>query len=67
MGLKRGPKLEVIGAIIGLVVAVASAWGMRDRVRAVDILALFAGGFGAGVGLILAITKLRAARAAKNA
>lgn len=67
MAIKRGPRLELIGAVIGLMLACTSAWGMRDRVRAVDILALFAGGFGAGVALILAIVKLRAARAERQA
>ena len=44
-------RLRVVGALLSLVVALTVALGMRDRVRLVDILALFAGGMGAGVGI----------------
>ncbi len=44
-------RLRVVGALLSLVVALTAALGMRDRVRLVDILALFAGGMGAGVGV----------------
>lgn len=63
----KTPRRELIIAVIGLVVAFVSAWGMLDRVRAVDILALFAGGLSAGVALGVAITKVKAAKAAPPA
>src|SRR5690242_9450396 len=44
-------RLQLIGSLLSIVVAAAAALGMRDRVRMVDILALFAGGVGAGVAL----------------
>lgn len=44
-------RLQLIGSLLSIVVAAAAALGMRDRVRLVDILALFAGGMGAGVGV----------------
>lgn len=47
-------RLQLIGALLSLVVALTAALGMRDHVRLVDILALFAGGMGAGVGVATA-------------
>lgn len=44
--------LQIVAALLSLVIAVSAALGMRDRVRLVDILALFAGGMGAGVTLV---------------
>lgn len=44
-------RLQIFGALLSLVVAFTAALGMRDRARLVDILALFAGGMGAGVGV----------------
>lgn len=52
-------RLQLIGSLLSVVVAAAAALGMRDRVRLVDILALFAGGMGAGVTLAMAARDLR--------
>lgn len=52
-------RLQLVGALLSLVVAFTAALGMRDRVRLVDILALFAGGMGAGVGVATAARALR--------
>ena len=56
-------RLQLIGSLLAVVVAAAAALGMRDRVRMVDILALFAGGVGAGVALA---QMGQAAREARN-
>ena len=58
-------RLQLIGSLLSVVVAVAAALGMRDRVRLVDILALFAGGLGAGVAIAQMAQAARAARARK--
>lgn len=67
MPTPKDPRRELLVAVLGLVVAFAAAWGMRDRVRAVDIIGLFAGGLAAGVALGVAISKVRAGRAAPRA
>lgn|GEM_PF-1558650 len=54
--------LELVGAIIGTIVALLTALALIGKVRAVDVVALFAGGFAAGAGLVGALTKFRAAR-----
>ncbi|MBP9144865.1 MAG: hypothetical protein KBI44_10310 [Thermoanaerobaculia bacterium] len=58
-------RLQLVGSLLSIVVAAAAALGMRDRVRLVDILALFAGGMGAGVALAQMAQAARAARARK--
>jgi hypothetical protein len=58
-------RLQIVGALLSVVVAAAAALGMRDRVRQVDILALFAGGLGAGVAIAQMAQAARAARARK--
>ena len=63
----KSPRKELLVAIAGLVVAAVAAWGMRERVRAVDLITLFAGGLGAGVALGVAISKVRAAKGAPSA
>jgi hypothetical protein len=55
-------RLQVVGAVLSVVVAATAALGMRDRVRQVDILTLFAGGMGAGVTLAQIAAAARAAR-----
>jgi hypothetical protein len=52
-------RLQLIGAVLSVVVALAAALGMRDRVRLVDIVALFAGGMGAGVAIATAAREAR--------
>ena len=54
--------LGVVAAVAGATVAVMSALQMQGRVRTVDILTLFAGGVGAGVGLVGAIVEIRRSR-----
>jgi hypothetical protein len=58
-------RLQLMGSLLSVVVAAAAALGMRDRVRLVDILALFAGGLGAGVAIVQMAQAVRAARARK--
>ena len=58
----RRPTLELIGAIIGVAIAAFGAAALIGKVRAVDVVALFAGGFAAGAGFVGALTKYRAAR-----
>ena len=58
-------RLQLIGSLLSVVVAAAAALGMGDRVRLVDILALFAGGLGAGVAIAQMAQAARAARARK--
>lgn len=53
-------RLQLIGALLSVVVAATSALAMRDRVRLVDILALFAGGMGAGVTVAQIAASIRA-------
>ena len=60
----KSPKRELIIAILGLGLAAFSAWSMKDRVRLVDIVTLFAGGVAAGVSLGTAIAKHRASKGA---
>jgi hypothetical protein len=61
-GSARG-RLKLVGAGLSVLVALAGALGMQDRVRLVDILTLFAGGMGAGVGLAGGAADFRAHRA----
>lgn len=58
----RRPTLELIGAIVGVAVAAFGAAALIGKVRAVDVVALFAGGFAAGAGFVGALAKFRAAR-----
>lgn len=60
----RRPTLELIGAIIGVAIAAFGAAALVGKVRAVDVVALFAGGFASGAGLVGALHKFRAARKA---
>ena len=55
-------RIGLIGAAAGLAVGLLSALQMVDRVRLVDIVTLFAGGMGAGVGLVKAVTDYRKTR-----
>ncbi|MEO8195334.1 MAG: hypothetical protein ABI689_01295 [Thermoanaerobaculia bacterium] len=51
--------LQIIAGLLALGIALLAALGMRDRVRLVDILALFAGGMGAGVTLVQVVRTVR--------
>jgi len=55
-------RIGLIGAVAGLAVSLLSALQMIDHVRLVDIVTLFAGGMGAGVGLVKAVTDYRKTR-----
>jgi hypothetical protein len=55
-------RFQIIGALLSVLVALTAALTMRDRVRLVDILALFAGGMGAGVSLVQVAQGLRRSR-----
>jgi len=55
-------RIGVIGAAAGLAVSLLSALQMIDHVRLVEIVTLFAGGMGAGVGLVKAVIDHRQAR-----
>jgi len=55
-------KIGLIGAAAGLAVSLLSALQMIDHVRLVEIVTLFAGGMGAGVGLVKAVIDHRQAR-----
>ncbi|MCX6122749.1 MAG: hypothetical protein NTX44_14150 [Ignavibacteriales bacterium] len=54
-----GKRLSLIAAVIGVLAAILGVIQMIDRIRVVDILLLFFGGFGAGAGLIKAIMDYR--------
>jgi hypothetical protein len=58
--LKR--KIGVMVAAAGLAASLLSAMQMIDHVRLVEIVTLFAGGMGAGVGLVKAVIDHRQAR-----
>ena len=49
MNDRRKRILRTLGLLASLTVAVASAASMVGKLRTVDVVALFAGGFGAGV------------------
>jgi hypothetical protein len=57
----RRPGVPLLIAIISIVVALLAASGLSDRVRWVDIVTLFGSGFGAGAGLVSALTRIRQA------
>ncbi len=62
----RRQRLELIGTLLGFAVAGYGAWSMRGHLRAVDILTLFGGGFGAGASFVALVAKRRAARPSPN-
>lgn len=55
-------RFQIVGTLLSLLVALTAALAMRDRARLVDILALFAGGMGAGVSLVQLVQELRRSR-----
>ncbi|RPI06293.1 MAG: hypothetical protein EHM64_03550 [Ignavibacteriae bacterium] len=55
-------RLGLVGSILGIVVAFFGAYQMIGRIRTVDILTLFFGGFGAGAGMIKMILDYRKER-----
>ncbi len=59
-------RIGLISAIACLAVAALGAAQMLDRIRLVDILTLFVGGFGAGAGMVKAIIDFRAQRKAEK-
>ncbi len=65
-GERRRLALHVVAAGLSIGVALLAAWGMRDRVRTVDIVALFAGGVGAGTTLVNLVRTWRARRSGQE-
>ena len=58
---RRAQRFAAISTVLGAVISLVSAFGMRDTVRLVDIFALFFGGMGTGAGLAsLAVARARA-------
>lgn len=57
-------KLSVVSTVVGVLSAVASALAMRDHVRLVEIVGLFASGVGTGAGIAVAMAGRRARRVA---
>ena len=51
--------LQMFGTILAVVMALVGALSNAGRIRFVDILLLFVGGFGAGAGMMNMIAKLR--------
>ena len=56
-------KLATFSTVLGAVLALLGALQMRDHVRLVDILTLFAGAFGAGAGVASLVAARRRRRA----
>jgi hypothetical protein len=52
-------RLGLMAAMIGISAALLGALQSIDRMRVVDILMLFFGGFGAGAGLVKAVLDYR--------
>jgi hypothetical protein len=52
-------RLGIIGTMLGIFVAVIGAYQMIGNIRTVDIIILFFGGFGAGVGTVKTILDYR--------
>lgn len=59
-------RIGLIGAICGIIVAVLGAVQMADRLRLVDIITLFVGGFGAGAGMVKTIIDYKNSRKRKK-
>jgi hypothetical protein len=58
----RRPGVPLLIAGVSILVAVLAASGLSDHVRWVDIVTLFGSGFGAGAGLVSALTRARQSR-----
>jgi hypothetical protein len=55
-------KLSLMALVLSAVVAILSALTMRDHVRLVEIVTLFASGVGTGASLVGALMRRRAGR-----
>jgi hypothetical protein len=55
-------RFQIAATMLSLLVAMMAALAMRDRARLVDIVALFAGGMGAGASLVQMVLELRRSR-----
>lgn len=60
--MPKREKLALGVAVVSCVVAVVAALKVVGQVRLVDAIALFAGGFGAGAGLVGAVIRHRQRR-----
>lgn len=61
----RRERLKRVAGLVSMVASLAAAWSLSDRVRAVDLLTLFAGGavFGTTGVMLVRSWRERAARA----
>jgi hypothetical protein len=59
-------KLDILVLVLSTLLAIVSAMSMRDHVRVVEILGLFASGIGTGAGIaaFVARRRLQAGRSA---
>ena len=64
MTAKTQRNLNLIAALISVLVAANTAFGMVGRVRAVDVALLFSTGMSAGATLAMGIRKFKEARSA---
>lgn len=55
-------RLTMLATLVSTAIALLGALALIDRVRLVDVLALFFGGFGAGAGLAASIVQQRKLR-----
>jgi hypothetical protein len=63
MGRPRSTKRELLAAAVSLVIGIIGAVDLIGHpARLVHVLTIFAGGFGAGVGLSRALDRLRSER-----
>src|SRR6185436_4114962 len=60
---QKKPALALLAAVLSAAVGLIGALALKDRVRLVDIIQLFAGGAGAGAGIAAAIAVARGSRA----
>ena len=60
------PVLLLFATIVSIGLSVSTAVSMAPRVRTVDILSIFAGGFASGVSLISLVVAYRYARARRE-
>lgn len=59
-------KMQILGTVLSIGVALTGALSATDRIRLVDILSLFFGGFGAGVSLVSLIKSLKDGKAVRE-
>jgi len=60
-------RLSTIALVLSVLTAGVSALAMRDHVRLVEIVGLFASGIGTGASIVVEVVQQRARRAARAA